>query len=180
MRGTPASWSTCIRASASSTLPRPAWTPPIGVSDGHWTGLMSHHLHDEQLVPVISPALVKTREIRRPADLSQHLLLQVTARPDTWRQWFVSHGLELSAMRIGPQFELTSHLIQAVASGIGVGLLPSFLVEDELRSGVLSLALDLPFASGMGCYLHLPPHTASWPPLAAFREWLLEIKDATP
>jgi LysR family transcriptional regulator, glycine cleavage system transcriptional activator len=152
----------------------------IGVSDGHWPGLVAYHLRDEHLVPVINLELTKSNKLRKPADLSHYLLLQVAARPDIWRQWFISHGLALSDMRIGPQFELTSHLIQAVASGIGVGLLPSFLVEDELRSGVLALALDVPFASGMAYYLHLPPHTAAWPPLAAFRDWLLEMKDASP
>jgi len=108
--------------------------------------------------------------------LSQHLLLQVAARVDVWHRWFAAQGLPLQSMRLGPQFELTSHLIQAVASGIGVGLVPSFLVEEELRSGMLELAFDLPLTTGAGYHLFIPPQKMNLPPIAAFRQWLLQVK----
>ena len=74
---------------------------------------------------------------------------------------------------LGPQFELTSHLIQAVAAGMGVGLLPHFLVADELQSGVLALAIDLPMPTGARYCLYIPPDKAAFAPIAAFRDWLL-------
>jgi DNA-binding transcriptional LysR family regulator len=149
----------------------------IGVGDGDWPGLDAHQLLQENLLPVISPALAKAHPVATAADLSSHLLLQVAARPDVWRQWFRSQKLPEYTMRPGPQFELTSHLIQAVAAGIGVGLLPSFLVEDELRAGVLKLAIDLPLDTGFGYYLFIPPNKAELPPIAAFKKWLMQVKD---
>ena len=83
-----------------------------------------------------------------------------------------SAPLPASRLRLGPQFELTSHLIQAVASGIGVGLLPSFLVEDELKSGTLELAFDLPLASGYTYYLFVRPEQLTLPSVATFSDWL--------
>jgi DNA-binding transcriptional LysR family regulator len=80
------------------------------------------------------------------------------------------------SMQLGPQFELTSLLIQAVASGIGVGLVPSFLVEDELRSGVLQLAFDLPLVTGAHYCLFVPPDKLKLPPIAAFVQWLQQLK----
>ncbi|HSI56671.1 MAG TPA: LysR substrate-binding domain-containing protein [Ideonella sp.] len=146
----------------------------ISVGDGIWPGLIAHPLLDETVLPVISPALARAHPLRQPGDLMQHLLLQVAARPDVWHRWCAAQGVPLHSMRLGPQFELTSHLIQAVASGIGVGLLPSFLVEDELRSGVLELAFDLPLATGAGYYLFVPPEKLKLPPIAAFTRWLTQ------
>ena len=148
----------------------------IGVGDGRWPGLLSDHLLDERVVPVISPALARKQPLREPADLKHHLLLQVAARVDVWHRWFAVQGLPAQSMRLGPQFELTSHLIQAVASGIGVGLVPDFLVEEELRSGVLEQAFDLPLTTGAAYWLFIPPDNMDRPPIAAFRQWLLQIK----
>lgn len=144
----------------------------IGVGDGTWSGMQAHHLMDEQLVPVISADLVRHEPLRQPADLSRHLLLHVASRPDAWRRWFQTQGLVTSNMRPGPHFELTSHLIQAVGSGIGVGLLPTILVEDELRSGVLQCVFDLPMITGASYWFFVPPQKAELPPIKAFRQWL--------
>jgi len=152
----------------------------IGVGDGVRPGLVSYPLIDEVVVPVISPALRKALPMKSPADISQHLLLLVAARPYVWKDWFVSQGLPVNRMRLGPQFELTSHLIQAVASGIGVGLLPAFLVEDELRNGVLETAFDLPLRTGAAYHLFIPPEKLSLRPIMAFRDWLLEQRDGSP
>lgn len=75
-------------------------------------------------------------------------------------------------MRLGPSFELTSHLIQAVRAGIGIGLVPRILVTDELANGEL-ISLDLPFASQRSYYLAYPPRNEMLPSLVAFRSWLL-------
>lgn len=152
----------------------------IGVGEGPpadiWPGMVAHPLLSETVLPVISPALAKARRLREPGDIAQHLLLQVAARPDVWQRWFAAQGLSLPSMRLGPQFELTSHLIQAVASGIGVGLVPSFLVEEELRSGVLELAFDLPLVTGASYYLFVPPDKLKLPPIAAFATWLQGVR----
>ena len=152
----------------------------IGVGEGPpdeiWPGLVAHHLLDETVLPVISPALARSEPLRKPADLTKHLLLQVAARPDVWHRWFAAQGLPPQAMRLGPQFELTSHLIQAVASGIGVGLVPSFLVEEELRAGVLEPVFDRPLTTGASYYLFVSADKLKLPPIAAFACWLLQVK----
>lgn len=149
----------------------------IGVGDGIWPGLHAHHIRDETVLPVSNAATVNERPHRSAKDVADHLLLQVAARPDTWRRWFDAQGLPLGSMRPGPQFELTSHLVQALASGLGVGLLPTFLVEDELRSGVLVPFVDLPFNTGAGYYLWVAPEKLQLPPIAAFVRWLMEERE---
>ncbi len=146
----------------------------IGVGDGSWPGLIGYELMKESLLPVISNQLGETLPLEKLSDLSQHLLLHVAARSDAWQRWFIEQGLDLSKMKSGPQFELTSHLIQAVASGIGIGLLPDFLVKDEIESGSLKLAFEKPLVSGMAYYLFVRPERTMLPVVATFSEWLLK------
>jgi DNA-binding transcriptional LysR family regulator len=151
----------------------------IGVGDGHWPGLVAHHLLDEQMIPVISPALAKKRPFATPSDGLAHTLLQVAGRPDAWSQWFSTHGLPTKNLRLGPQFEVTSHLIQAAVAGVGIGLVPSCLAEDELRSGALIMPFDAPLDTGLAYYLFVPPHRSLPPSLAALKDWLLGMADAS-
>lgn len=144
----------------------------IGVGDGSWPGLVSHRLMDEVLLPVISPALRREHALQSPADLAAHLLLVVATRSSAWYRWFEQQGLPTHQLHMGPQFELTSHLIQAVASGMGVGLLPHFLVQDELDNGTLEVAFDVPLASGYTYYLFVRPEQLLLPSVATFSDWL--------
>lgn len=144
----------------------------IGVGDGSWPGLVSHRLMDEVLLPVISPALRREHALQSPADLAAHLLLVVATRSSAWYRWFEQLGLPTQQLHMGPQFELTSHLIQAVASGMGVGLLPHFLVQDELDNGTLEVAFDVPLASGYTYYLFVRPEQLLLPSVATFSDWL--------
>ena len=75
-------------------------------------------------------------------------------------------------MRSGPNFELTSHLLQAVRSGIGVGLVPQLLVADDVRHGHL-LRVGEAIPSQRTYCLTYPPRNAVLPSLKAFRQWLL-------
>lgn len=156
----------------------------IGVGDGTWPGMVAHHICNEVVVPVIGPELAAQFPCEKPKDLTKHLLLQVAARPDNWRRWFEANELPQTSMRLGPTFELTSHLTQAVASGIGVGLIPDFLVAEELRSGVIEIATPQSMDTGAGYYLWIPEAKMRLPPIEAFVKWLqsereLELRQPT-
>lgn len=145
----------------------------IGVASGDLPGLVSHRLHAEALL-VILPAQARNEQAHwSPARISEQLLLNVANNPHAWGEWFSHHGLPHRSMRLGPSFELTSHLIQAVQAGIGVGLVPRVLVEDELAKGEL-FSPGAAFASQRSYYLIYPPRNEALPSLRAFRAWLLE------
>lgn len=144
----------------------------ICVGDGRWTGATSHRLFEEELVPVVGSSTPADR-YASVADLQSAQLLQVAARPNLWREWFGKQGLSDRHLRLGPQFELTSHLLQAVSAGIGVGLVPRFLIRDELANGTLRIPFDVQPFVGAEYYLVIPAHKAAHKPVAAFREWLL-------
>lgn len=162
----------------------------ITVGDGRWPNVIAHRLYPEELVLITSPATLKpasrgpsnarrakaTSERRvgpSVAMLEGSTLLRVGSFPDAWREWCAHFGLPHHALRLGPSFELTSHLIQAVIAGIGVGLVPRMLVEDELANGSLCSPFE-PVPSSRSYYFTYPERVQNHPALVAFREWLLQ------
>ncbi|MDH4566898.1 LysR family transcriptional regulator [Pseudomonas sp. BN414] len=146
----------------------------IVVGDGCWPSVAAYQLFEEELVPVVSGRLASTAVWRRPADLASLKLLQVAARPDLWRSWFQAQGLGTESLALGPKFELTAHLLQAVCAGLGAGLVPRFLVEDELASGVLTVPVDGVSLRGTSYYLVAPCPKVMNEAFIAFRQWLLD------
>lgn len=145
----------------------------IVVASADTPGLISHRLHTEELMVIISPQAAQGHDDWTPARIGTQTLLNVASNANVWGEWFSHQGLPHRMMRLGPSFELTSHLIQAVRAGIGIGLVPRILVADELASGEL-ISLALPFASQRSYYLTYPARNTRLPSLIAFRSWLLE------
>ncbi|MHC8408004.1 type 2 periplasmic-binding domain-containing protein [Pseudomonas sp. TMB3-21] len=72
-------------------------------------------------------------------------------------------------MKSGPHFELTAHLTQSVSAGIGFGLIPEILVQDELHGGEL-VALFEPIENGRCYYLVCATRYQNLRPLNVFSE----------
>jgi DNA-binding transcriptional LysR family regulator len=141
---------------------------------GPWPGLIAHPLLEDDRVLIASPKLLDQKPLTCPEDLYGHTLLGVSTRPHAWQDWFIAHGLSLRKMQQGTLFEFTAHLIQAVVAGMGVGVVTRVLVEEDLRQSNLAI----PFADSVPgrhryCLVH-PPEKDGFPPLIAFREWLLD------
>lgn len=149
----------------------------IGVGSRELPGLISRSLLEEELVLVASPALLERHPVESAHDLDSLLLLRVATRPNVWREWFDACNVKPRGSHLGPTFELTSHLIQAVETGIGVGLVPRCLVENELQSGKLVVPFEFPYFSGLSYFFAYPANKAELPSVTAFRDWLLSIDD---
>jgi len=137
-----------------------------------WRGLRTHRLHNEFLIAIAAPTL----DISDIADVSAHTLLTVSSNRHAWSEWFSQHNLEPRHMRLGPRFELTSHLIQAVQAGMGLGLVPQMLVHEELQRGQLQ-ALGQAIASQRSYYLLYPQGNENLAAVRAFSTWLLAACD---
>lgn len=146
----------------------------ITVGTGHWPGAIAHPLHNELLVAIVSPAAL-SKGAAGPNWVAKQSLLTVVSHPQVWAEWFSTYQLDHRLMRMGPSFELTSHLIQAVRAGIGVGLVPQALVSEELKRGEL-IAIGKALISQRSYYLIYPHRNASLPSLEALKTWLLETR----
>lgn len=145
----------------------------IYAGEASWPGTEGHFLMRENLVPVASPALIAPRKVLRASQLARLPLLQQTTRPHAWRHWFQSHGLEVENDLAGPRLELFSMLAKAAILGMGVSLIPKFLVEKELETGVLVQVVNHAYLSDRSYYLIYPERKGgNREALANFRDWL--------
>ncbi|MBS7780885.1 LysR substrate-binding domain-containing protein [Acidovorax sp. CCYZU-2555] len=143
----------------------------ITVGTDDWADLRAHCLHNEFLVAIASPEALACKPAT-PEWIASQTLLTVASNQKGWAQWFSHYGLDHRQMKIGPSFELTSHLVQAVRAGMGVGLVPRALIDEEERRGQV-LEVGAPIVSERSYYLVYPERNETLPALAAFRSWLL-------
>lgn len=137
-----------------------------------WAGTQATHLMDEDVLPVCSPHLLRNTQAVTPDELAEMPLLQQATRPEAWRQWFDAQGVNAPRAMAGPRYEQFSMQAAAAISGLGVALMPTLLVHDELARGALVVACARPLKAQRAYYL-VQPQVAERPALAVFREWLI-------
>jgi DNA-binding transcriptional LysR family regulator len=71
------------------------------------------------------------------------------------------------------RFDIQSTLISAASAGLGVALLPEFLISDQLRSGKLRILSSLTLKSIGSYYFACPEEKVENRLLSDFRAWLL-------
>ncbi|MEJ1962647.1 MAG: transcriptional regulator GcvA [Gammaproteobacteria bacterium] len=143
----------------------------IYFGDARWPGVTAHRLMGEDVVPICAPAIA--RRLRTLKDISRQTLLQHATRPHAWVEWLAAVDVRVANPLKGPRFEHFAMVIQAAVAGLGVAIMPKFLVETELASGELVVPFNHPVRSAHAYYLVYPTGKQDLPALKAFREWLL-------
>jgi LysR family glycine cleavage system transcriptional activator len=153
-------------------------TEPVDVGIQYGTGdwppeLQAEFLFPETVVLVASPALLKATPLQQPGDVTRHVLLTHSTRPEAWAEWFTAAGLDAASLRGGPTFEHFFMSIEAAVNGLGLALVPDFFVTAELRDGRLVEPLPGHRVKRRGGYylLHLKGRERE-PAIRAFRSWL--------
>ena len=144
-----------------------------------WAGTRAVLLLREDVVPVCSPTLLPHGKAVAAAAVEKLPLLQQSTRPDGWRQWFDAQQVDAPQARSGPRYELFSMLANAATHGLGVALMPTMLIEDELARGDLVVACDKPLSGERNYYLVTPEQENDRPLLNVFGDWLKgQVHDA--
>ena len=139
-----------------------------------WPDATSTFLMGEEVLPVCSPGFLEENLLSHPGDLARLPLLQLTTRPDAWDNWFRSNKID-PPQEQGMAFEQFSIIAQAAVAGLGVALLPKFLIQSELDRKELVVILNMPTKSEDGYYLVTPADKSEHAPVTALREWLLKV-----
>lgn len=139
----------------------------------NWAGTRALLLMHEDVVPVCSPSLLPHGKAVSPAAIARMPLLQQSTRPDGWRQWFDAQQVDAPTARGGPRYELFSILAAAASHGLGVALMPTMLVADELARGELVVACPRALSAERSYYLVTPERADQRPLLKLFSDWLL-------
>lgn len=145
----------------------------IHFGDPIWPGAIAKHLFGEEMTAVCSPQLMNGRTSVAPEEVQRFTLLHQSARPDAWRQWLMQAGVHDADGMKGQRYELFSMLVEAARAGLGIALVPRFLVSHELATGELVCPCDVLLQSEKGYYLVYPEHKQNSPWLRAFEAWLL-------
>lgn len=145
-----------------------------------WTGMRTHRLLREVLVPVCHPALIRGRDLATALDALPRLHRR--QNPDAWHHYAQEAGVVLTNPAIGPRYDLHSMQIEAALAGLGVALVPRLYIESELKEG----RLVAPWPDGESisktfCLILPEPIRLSDAPIQVFANWLLkEVRSSNP
>lgn len=144
----------------------------LGLPDWpNWPGVKLDFLRKETVIPICGQQLRDRYSFSTPADLLRVPLLHLVGRPRAWQQWFSEMGVDCQQVP-GMAVDQFNVAAEAASAGLGVALLPRFLIESELTRGDLVIAINKPMESRERYYLAWPATRENYPPLAAFRAWI--------
>ena len=138
-----------------------------------WPGATAARMMTEDVGVVCAPDLPGARGLAGPADLVGRPLLQHTTRPDGWRRYFEHFGLTAPDLAQVPGFEHLFMLAEAAASGMGMALMPLFLVRTELAAGRLIQPIAEILRPEQAYYILHRPGAERARKVRIFKTWLL-------
>ncbi len=146
----------------------------IRFGHGNWPDAIADPLMSEELVVVCSPRLMEgAYPLTSHAALRNHRLIRHSTRPDSWEHWYRSVGEHPDNLQWGPSLEHFFMVIQAAIAGLGVALLPRFLVEDDISKGQLVAPFPDRVVGPGAYYLVTSAPKSELLRVKLFREWIL-------
>lgn len=148
----------------------------IRYGDGAWEGVRCDYLDGRTFVPVCSREFAARHALHTPADAASAPRLVHEQAEIAWSMWAERHRAAQMNALAGPRFEQYSVLIQAAQTGLGLALVPRFLIVDTLATGALVEPFDAPVdVDAQGHYLcYAPERLETSAALRRFREWMLD------
>jgi LysR family glycine cleavage system transcriptional activator len=142
-------------------------------------GMRSIPFMTEIIMPVCHSELRERLRLETVDDLAKHTLISYATEPVRWDDWLREAGAgELRAAN-SLHFEQMYFALQAATEGLGVVLVPLFLVIDDVLAGRLCLPLGLRAARRRTYYANTPATHPLTPALTAFQDWLQQEGQAT-
>lgn len=124
------------------------------------------------LLAVCAPELVEANPIKTPDQLAQHQLIEAETAALGWTDWFAKAASALPAKARFARFEHMFFALEAALDGLGVALMPSALVVDDIAAGRLVIAWKVPGVYERAYYHLLSPVTRQPRISKSFLAWL--------
>ena len=144
----------------------------IHFGEPDWPGTERLLLKVERVVPVCAPALLPSGAPKDAAELLKLPLLHIQTRPRAWQDWFAQQGVTVPSPLPGTVHDQFTTINQAAVHGLGVALLPSYLIEQDLATGRLITAFTGAVETVGAYYLVWPSTKSDDPSLREFRHWV--------
>lgn len=140
-----------------------------------WRETRASPLFRERLSVVGSPDLVQDLgPMPSVLDFRKLPTLQNSNRPSLWLSWLRSSGQPYEGAIQGTRLPQNEMLIRAAVAGLGLAVVPTHYVTDELADGRLVAPFGAPVSSGESYWVAIPEARAHKPHLLAVRDWLLQ------
>jgi DNA-binding transcriptional LysR family regulator len=127
--------------------------------------------------PVVAPAALGDQPCGLEA-LARLPRLHTRPHLQAWAEWADHAGVVAPEAAQHREFEHLFYMLEAAASGLGIGLSPWIYVAGDVASG--RLAAPFGFVRTPARFHLLTPGGPPTPALAAFRDWLIEEAGAAP
>jgi LysR family glycine cleavage system transcriptional activator len=139
---------------------------------GQYGELHTEKVLGDYMVAVAVPQLLqKYGPLPDKGDLSNYPLLHGDELE--WAEWSTGDTRSMSALR-GAFIDDSVALLTAVTEGLGFGLLRWTLAAGEVQAGRIKLASERVVPHRFSYYFVCPQDYASFPKVAALRDWLLQ------
>ena len=146
----------------------------IRVNDKPFDGYTNVLFMQETMLLVCHPDLLQnSTDI---GELATHTLLEHTGRPHVWDTLCKTWQIDKTDMDI-LRFEHFFMMLEAAKEGLGLALLPDYIVKDDLQKGNLIHPHTITHQSGMSYYLLYEQNREQHPPVQAFKKWLCHMND---
>jgi len=130
-------------------------------------------LRKEKLLLVASPQRLKHQPITTIEDVQQHNLIFHLTRPQLWEQFKKQKGLTQNNHYSSTGFEHFYMSLEAAKGGLGLALLPEFMVNKLIQQGELINPLGLSMETQYGYYMFIPSYRLSSRKIYEFKQWII-------
>ena len=144
----------------------------------HWPGHRALLLFLDELVPVCSPDLIARQSagiaVVDPVAIADWPLLALEARRRDWHDWFAQAGVPMPKQHL-QTFEDMAVVLAFARRGLGVALVQSRYIEEELAAGSLVVVSDVVLGRELGYYALARSEGDEKSKVEAFFAWLEQV-----
>jgi len=129
-------------------------------------------LFKEKLLLVATAQFLREHAITSISDILQQRVIPQTTRPALWDQFLQGLGCSSHALQFAIRSEHFFISLQSVKAGLGLGLIPEFLIRDDIQTGQLEHVLNLSYTSDYGYFVICPGYKIVLQKVQSFVSWL--------
>ena len=138
-----------------------------------WPDLVVEPLFEERILPLASPAFIRTHRLKRIDQLLEAPLIQSNVNVVQWTDWFAAFSSRRAPERFSLRFDRAQMAMEAAIMGLGVALESATLASRHLSEGRLRPVFGLDKSVRVKAHFAVyPARHAKRAPVEAFLAWI--------
>jgi DNA-binding transcriptional LysR family regulator len=138
-----------------------------------WPDLVVEPLFEEPILPLASPAFIRTHRLKRVDQLLELPLIQSNVNVVQWTDWFGAFSNKRPPDRFTLRFDRAQMAMDAAILGLGVALESAVIAGRHLSEGTLRPVFGLDKSVRVKAHFAVyPARHAKRPPVEAFLAWI--------